>query len=117
MRLIHRLEPLLWLLFGAGGFAAALILPGLLLGLELGAVGAFGERATSYHRMYGLVANPFARLILIGALSVVFWHSAHHLRHLALDMGLKRLEPLLCYGLYGLALLSTAAAVATVAAL
>ena len=33
MRLIYRFEPVFWLLFGAGGFAAALILPALIFGL------------------------------------------------------------------------------------
>lgn len=117
MSLIHRLEPLWWLLFGAGGFAAALFLPGLLLGLELGALGAFGEYATSYHRVHGLVANLFGRVILAAVLSLVFWHSAHHLRHFALDLGLKRIEAVVAYTLYGLALVSTLVTIRTFALL
>ena len=107
MRLIHRLEPIWWLLFGAGGFVAALFLPGLLLGLELGALGAWSDYATSYHRVHGLVSNVVGRVILATILSLIFWHGAHHLRHFALDLGLKRLETLVTYALYGLALLST----------
>ena len=107
MRLIHRLEPIWWLLFGAGGFAAALFLPGLLIGLELGALGAWSDYATSYHRVHGLVSSLFGRVILATILSLIFWHGAHHLRHFALDLGLKRLEALVSYTLYGLALLST----------
>jgi fumarate reductase subunit D len=117
VRLIHRLEPIWWLLFGAGGFVAALILPGLVIGLELGALGAFGDYATSYHRVHGLVSNPAGRVILAGVLCLVFWHSAHHLRHFALDLGLKRIEALVAYGVYGLALLSSLATIAAVAAL
>jgi fumarate reductase subunit D len=116
--LLHRLEPLLWLLFGAGGFLAALLLPGLLFALGIaGPLGWFPERAVSWHRMHALAANPVGRLLLAALLSLVAWHAAHHLRHLALDLGLKRIEGPLAALLYGLAALTSAASVAAVAAL
>ena len=42
-------------------------------------------------------------------LSLMAWHSAHHLRHFALDIGLKRFETALTVALYGLAALTTLA--------
>lgn len=96
------------MLFGAGGFAAALLLPGLLFGVAVAAPwGWFGEAAVSYPRMHGLITNPVAKLLLITLISLTLWHSAHHLRHFALDMGLGRVEGLISYLLYGSALLGT----------
>jgi fumarate reductase subunit D len=116
--LIHRLEPLFWALFGAGGFVAALLLPGLVFGLVIAApLGLFDPGATAHHRMYGLAANPLGRLILFATITLVLWHAAHHTRHLLLDLGLKRLEGPICYVLYGLAGLGTLAAVSGVASL
>lgn len=118
MSLIHRLEPLFWILFGAGGFVAALFFPALLLGLTLaGPLGLFGSYATDYHRMYGLVANPLGRLLVFAIISLALWHAAHHLRHLLLDLGLKPVEGLVCYALYGLALAGTVATLGAVASL
>lgn len=118
MKLIHRLEPFWWLLFGAGGFAAALLLPALLFGIAIAAPqGWFSEYAISYQRMYGLTTNPVGRLLLLALISLTFWHSAHHLRHLAFDLGLRRFQGLVGYGLYGLALLGTAISISLFAKL
>jgi fumarate reductase subunit D len=100
------------MLFGAGGAAAAAVLPALFFAVAVAApLGWISPEAISHHRMYGLAANPIARLVLAAVISLTFWHSAHHLRHFAID------ESLLCYVLYGLALAGTVAAVAAVAAL
>jgi fumarate reductase subunit D len=106
------------MLFGAGGAAAAAVLPALFFAVAVAApLGWISPEAISHHRMYGLAANPIARLVLAAVISLTFWHSAHHLRHFAIDLGLRRVELLLCYVLYGLALAGTVAAVAAVAAL
>ncbi len=96
----------------------AILFPALLFGLIIGGpLGWFGEYATDYHRMYGLVASPVGRVLVCAATSLALWHAAHHLRHLLLELGLKQLEAPICYVLYGLALLGTFSAVRTVAAL
>ncbi|MEE2702753.1 MAG: fumarate reductase subunit FrdD [Myxococcota bacterium] len=118
MRLIYRLEPLFWLLFGAGGFAAALILPALLFGLTIaGPMGWLSDYAVSYHRVRGLVANPIGGPIVAAVASLVLWHGAHHTRHFLLDLGFARLHAPVAFGLYGLALLGTGASFAALAAL
>ncbi len=115
MKAIHRLEPLWWLLFGAGGFLAAMLLPALLFGVGIAAPqGWFSEYAISFHRVHGLAANPLGRLLLVALFSLTFWHSAHHLRHFALDLGLKRHQGPISVGLYGLALLGTLVSIALV---
>jgi fumarate reductase subunit D len=115
---IHRLEPIWWLLFGAGGFATALFLPGLLLGFSLGTpLGWWSDYAVSYHRVRALVANPIGGPLIALLLSLMAWHSAHHLRHFALDIGWKRLEMPISIALYGLAAVTTLASFAAVARL
>lgn len=118
MKLIHLLEPLWWVLFGAGGFVAALLLPGLVLGLfVLAPLGVISPDAVSHARMLGLVAHPIGRVVVAAIISLVLWHSAHHLRHFALDLGLQSQQALVSYVVYGLALLGTLAAVGAVAGL
>lgn len=118
MRLIRLLEPLWWLLFGAGGFAAALVLPSLLLVVGiLFPLGLLGDETATFNRMRTLFANPVGKLVLIALLSLVFWHAAHHLRHLSLDLGLHRLHAPVSYLLYGGAALGTLATVLVVLSL
>ena len=118
MRLIRLLEPLWWVLFGAGGFAAAMVLPALLLVVGLAfPAGVFGDANATFHRMHTLFGNPLGQLVLFAVLSLTFWHSAHHLRHLAIDMGYAELQAPVSYALYGGALLGTLVTAAIVAGL
>ena len=118
MRLIHRLEPVFWGLFGAGGFVAALFLPALIFGVGLALpLGWFGDGATDYHRLYRLVSNPVGRVIVFAVVSLVYWLAAHHMRHLMLEIGLSSIEGPICTVVYGLALLGTITALITVVGL
>ncbi|MFQ5515358.1 MAG: fumarate reductase subunit FrdD [Myxococcota bacterium] len=118
MRPIQRLEPLFWMLFGAGGFAAALVLPALFFVLAVAfPLGWFGDPIECFHRMRTLFANPVGKGLLGAVLVLTFWHSAHHLRHFALDLGLHRHQGAVSYGLYSLALLATLATVSVLASL
>ena len=118
MSLLHKLEPLLWLLFGVGGATAAMFLPGLFFCVAIAApLGWLPADAIAHHRLHALVANPIGGLLLATVISLVFWHGAHHLRHFALDIGLGALQTPIAYVLYGLALLGTVTAFATVAGL
>jgi fumarate reductase subunit D len=104
VRLLHRLEPLWWLLFGAGGFAAALVLPALFFTVAIAfPFGWFGDPVATFHRMQTLCANPLGQGLVSAVLSLTFWHSAHHLRHFALEFGLQRMEGPLSWALYALA--------------
>ncbi len=118
MNLIHRLEPIFWVLFGAGGFVAALLLPGLIFCLAIaGPLGWFDPYATDYQRMYGLVSSPVGRLFVLGVVTLVLWHAAHHLRHFLLDLGLSQVRAPIAYVLYGLAAVLTVVAFTTVTTL
>ena len=118
MRLIRALEPLWWLLFGAGGFAAALFLPALLFVLAFAfPLGWFGDSTETFLRFKQLFANPIGKTLLILVISLTFWHAAHHLRHFAIDLGFQNQQTPVSYLLYGLALVGTLATIAIVSAL
>ena len=118
-RAISRLEPLFWMFFGGGAMAAAMLLPALLVAVAIAMpLGWFGTPEQTFQRMRLLFDNPVGKLVLGGVISLVFWHSAHHVRHFAYDVGLDHtrgpLIPLLCYGT---ALLGTLVAVGVLAGL
>jgi fumarate reductase subunit D len=115
VKLIHKLEPLWWLLFGAGGFIAAFFLPGLIIGVLLLAPLGVIESGLRYERALALASSPVGRGFLIVVLSLTLWHCAHHLRHLGLDLGMKPALP--AYVSYLLAIAGTAATVVLVTGL
>ena len=115
MNLIHRLEPLFWLLFGGGGFVAAFFLPGLLIGVGLLAPLGVIEAGLSSSRAYALATRGVGQVFLIAVIALTLWHSAHHLRHFGLDLGLGSVFPALAS--YGLALVGTVVTVALVTGL
>ncbi len=106
--MIQRFEPLWWILFGAGGFIAAFTIPGLITGLFLLGPLGFFESGLAYERVLGLATQPLGRVFLIAVISLTLWHSAHHLRHLCIDLGVGGQGA--AYGSYGFALLGTIAA-------
>ncbi|MFI5314185.1 MAG: fumarate reductase subunit FrdD [Myxococcota bacterium] len=117
MKLIHKLEPLWWILFGAGGFTACFFLPALFLGvLILGPLGALGA-GLSFDHAHALAASLPGKVFLSAVISLVLWHCAHHLRHFTLDLGGHALAPIAAYASYGLALAGTLATLAIVGSL
>ena len=117
MKLIHKLEPLWWILFGAGGFVIGFVLPALILGVLVLGDSSLMADGLRYDRALRLASSPFGKLFLIAVPTLGFWHCAHHFRHFMLDMFGHGAGPLGAYGGYGLALLGTIATVSTVLAL
>lgn len=117
MKLIHKLEPIFWMLFGAGAMAAAFVLPALILGVMiLGPLGALSE-GLSYRHVHALAASVVGKGFLVVVLTLVFWHCAHHMRHLALDLAGHKAAPIAAYTTYGLALAGTLATLVIVGSL
>jgi fumarate reductase subunit D len=84
--LLLRLEPVIWVLFGAGIMVGTLLLPAYLLTVGLGGpLGLLPEGALSYERAHALATNPLGRLVLLGLVALPLWKGAHHLRALAVD--------------------------------
>jgi fumarate reductase subunit D len=95
------LEPVLWLLFSAGGVASALFVP--ILVLLFGLAFPFGWLSPpSYERMHGVLTHPITRLVLFGVLTLSLIHGAHRFRFTLYDgLQIKHLNELInlfCYG-------------------
>lgn len=89
-------EPLFWSLFSGGGMLAALLVPVLIVVtgflVPAGAVG--------FNRLHAIVTNPVGRIVLFAVAALTFFHWAHRIRHVLIDVGLRRFsQPLavVCY--------------------
>jgi fumarate reductase subunit D len=105
-RLLLRLEPVIWLLFGQGILVGTILLTGwvLVVGL-LAPLGAVPEAALGYDRALGLASHPIGRLVLLAMIALPLWKGAHHLRHLAIEFlghGSDTARATLLYGLAAL---------------
>ncbi|MGO9267588.1 MAG: fumarate reductase subunit FrdD [Candidatus Binataceae bacterium] len=103
----HR--PLVWLLFGTGGFLVAFFFPiHILLSGILQPLGVLPDPGQA--SLLALLENPLTRLYLAVLLIFAFWHAAYRLRDTICDaFAVRQIDLIvvsLCYG---------AAAVATVA--
>ena len=95
------LEPLLWLLFSAGGMASALLMPALLL--LFGLAFPLGWIAPpSYAHLHALVVHPITRLVLFGVCMLSLFHWAHRFKYTLYDgLQVQHLNELIntfCYG-------------------
>jgi fumarate reductase subunit D len=104
-------DPFWWLLFGAGGFVAALLAPVLILLTGIAAPAGWIDRAVAYDRLLTIIAHPLARLLLFGLISLSFLHGAHRLRYtLPEGFGLERASAAVAVVCYGTAVAGTLAA-------
>lgn len=94
-------EPLLWLLFSAGGVFAALFVPVLLL--LFGVAFPLGWlRPPSHGQLLGVLHHPLTRLVLFLLCTLSLFHWAHRFRYTLYDgLQIKHLNGpinLVCYG-------------------
>jgi fumarate reductase subunit D len=92
-------EPIVWLLFSAGGVAAAVFLPVLvvLFGLAI----PLGLLQPDYSHLHAVVSHWLTRLVFLGLIVLMLFHAAHRLRytlHDGLQLRLERPIEVLCYG-------------------
>jgi fumarate reductase subunit D len=95
------IEPLLWLLFSAGGVVSALLLP--MLVLVIGIAFPLGVPPfPSFERLHALMANPLSRVVLVTLCVLSLFHWAHRFRYTLYDgLQIKHLNELVntfCYG-------------------
>src|SRR3989304_6755324 len=89
--MIHRTEPLWWLLFAAGGSGAAVLAPVLILLTGIAAPAGWFPQAFAYEHIRALVSHPVTRLVLFGVIVLSFFHGPHRFRYtLAEGLALKR---------------------------
>ena len=104
-------EPLLWMLFSAGGVVSALLLPAVVflfgVAFPLGWLTPPGR-----DHMRTLLANPLVALVVIGLCVLSLFHWAHRFRHTLYDgLQIKHLEEVIAAVSYGGAIIGSAAAV------
>jgi len=107
----RKAEPLLWLLFSAGGLAAALLLPVLLALFGL-VFPAHWVSAPSYAHVLSVARFPLTRIVLLGLCVLALFHWAHRFRYTLYEgLQLKPLNMLIILGCYGGALVGSGFAV------
>ena len=95
------IEPLLWMLFSAGGVLAALLMPSLvfLFGLAF-PLGWFSP--PSHEHLLAALRHPLTRMVLFLLCMLSLFHWAHRFRYTLYDglqiKHLNELVNLLCYG-------------------
>ncbi len=95
------IEPLLWMLFSAGGVAAALMIPMLLflfgLAIPLGWVSP-----PDHAHLLAVCRHPLTRLVLFGLCMLSLFHWAHRFRYTLYDgLQIKQLNGLINTFTYG----------------
>jgi fumarate reductase subunit D len=114
-RLLLRLEPVIWLLFGQGILVGTILLTawvlvlGLLVPLDIAPADAL-----AYERAHRLAANPLGRLVLLAIAALPLWKGAHHLRSLAIDFGGGSRDAWVATLLYAVAALGSLLAIVAV---
>lgn len=107
----RELEPLLWLLFSAGGVLAALFVPVLVLLFGF----AFPLRwlePPSHAHLLAVVGHPVTRVALFLLVALSLFHWAHRFRYTLYDgLQIKHLNELVTLFCYGGAMLGSALAV------
>jgi len=94
-------EPILWILFSAGGVMSALFLPAAIF--LLGVAFPLGWMAPPTHdHLLGLVGHPIGALVLLALCVSSLFHWAHRFRYTLYDgLQIKHLNEVinaLCYG-------------------
>lgn len=92
-------EPILWLLFSAGGVAAALFLPVLMF--IFGLAVPLGWLAPGRDHLHAVLVNPLTLLVLFGVFALSLFHWAQRFRftlfHILKLKDHQRLINILCY--------------------
>lgn len=105
-----RLEPLLWILFSAGGVVAAFLIP-VHLFLQGLAFPLGWAKTPEYSSVAELVAHPLVRIYLFVFCSVPLFHFAHRIRYTLYDgLQIKHLNEVIAFCCYGSAVVGTLAA-------
>ena len=104
-------EPLLWLLFSAGGVASAMLMPILLLIFGI-AVPLGWMTGPSHGQILRVLSNPLTRLVLVVLSVLALFHWAHRFRHTLYDgLQIKHLNEVIAIVSYCVAVAGSVAAV------
>jgi fumarate reductase subunit D len=90
---VHKQKPALahllwWFLFAQGGVVAALLIPvHILVQGILGPLGVVRVVDRHYDTWVSVLSNPLVKLYLLVLIALPFFHFAHRLRYLLVDLG------------------------------
>ena len=103
-------EPLLWMLFSAGGVVSALLMP-VLVALFGVAIPLGWIAVPDYARLLAIFSHPISRLVLFGLCALSLFHWAHRFRHTLYDgLQIKHLNEVIAAACYGVAIAGSAIA-------
>jgi fumarate reductase subunit D len=102
-----------WFLFAQGGVVAAILIPAhILVQGILGPLGIVPVADRHYDTWVRLVGNPIVKLYLLVLIALPFFHFAHRLRYLLVDLGVPAARSLPAQVIfYGGAIVVTAATI------
>lgn len=101
-------EPIVWSLFGAGGFVVAYSMPVFILITGIAApLGIVSADVLAYDRLAGFAAGWFGKLFLLVIISLPLWQSVHRIFLSLHDFGITGGEVFFRVVLYGAALWGT----------
>jgi fumarate reductase subunit D len=97
-------EPLLWMLFSAGGVLSAMLMPVLVflfgIAFPLGWL-----TPPPYDQLLRVTSNPLTGLVLFALVVLSLFHWAHRFRHTLYDgLQIKHLNEVIAVASYGLAI-------------
>ena len=99
-------EAFWWSLFSAGGVVSALFLPALVIATGiLVPLLASRDAAAAHEHVLAIVTFWPVRLALLAVVFLSFFHAAHRVRHILMDLGWRSTPAVLsvlCYGGAGL---------------
>ena len=102
-----------WFMFAQGGVLAALMIPvHILVQAILGPLGVVKVVDRHYDTWISILGNPIVKLYLLVLISLPFFHFAHRLRYLLVDLGVPAAKTLPAQVIfYGTAVLVTLVAI------
>jgi fumarate reductase subunit D len=102
-----------WFMFAQGGVLAALLIPvHILVQGILGPLGIVPVVDRHYDTWISILGNPIVKLYLLVLISLPFFHFAHRLRYLLVDLGMPAAKTLPAQVVfYGAAVLVTLVAI------
>jgi fumarate reductase subunit D len=103
-------EPLLWMLFSAGGIVSAMLMPAFVL--LFGIAFPLGWIAPpSYGHVLAVFSHPITRLVIFTLCALSLFHWAHRFRHTLYDgLQIKHLNEMIAIVSYGAAIVGTVVA-------
>jgi len=94
-------EPLLWMVFSAGGVVAALVLPMLLFLFGVAFPLGWITPPSAMH-LSSVIGHPLTRLALVLVCTVSLFHAAHRFRYTLYDgLQIKHLNEIIALACYG----------------